>query len=294
MGEATKTAKKTAKPRRSTAGRIEIAKGIEVPADVDRYRVMRCDPVHPFNPRTPCAVPLGGMRVDLFEIAQALPSVDEVKKVWGSGAYRFAWFRGTAPAGTSPVMVIDDPTFPQKPVYLPPVAAAAPVASPVAAAAGPSPLDMLKALATSEGMVPMAAVAMLISVMQSSVTAQGVLFEHSRALDREAREQAAADFDQRLRQQAQWHDQQQKAVTTFWAEQAKLAREVNASGGGGDDIDELRDMMTELATAVKGQSEQLSFWEKMALEHGGGLIELLKKPPEAPAIAAAASKAAAA
>lgn len=264
-------------------GRIEVAPGVRIPGPIDgkgpvvRYRILRCHPDAPHKPAGMCALPDRGVRKDLFDLATEPPSVEAVLAIWGSGVYRFQWFReGGAAAGTSSHFAFDDPDHPQLPLYRGPAPTQAAPAAPTPA--GGSPLDALSAL-SKDGYVPMAAVALLMQSMQAQVTSQAMLFEQHRTLDRERRRQDDADAQERLRSQAAWYEHQQKQTSVFWAEQSKLVAQVRQQTQAPAVDSDLAERFEELQETIEKTSQaQLGFWEGMIKEIAPALVSKLMGP----------------
>jgi hypothetical protein len=266
MAEA--TAKKKKGPKRSSG--VEIAPGIEVPEGVNRYRVMRCDAIHPFLAKRPVAIPLAGMRVDMFDLAKGLPTVDYVKHTWGSGAYRFAWWRDSKPAGLSPHFVIDDPAFPAKPDYTPEAAPTAVRAAAPEPAANPL-LEVLKTQADGAGKVDLTTTLVILQAMAAQ--------ERSMRNDQEERDRRwRAEDERRARQREEEHardlekiraqsEADRKAQEEFWERQNEAAVELRRASRG-EDVDEelgsLGEAVQSLAEAQKETAKQSQdMWSKV-------------------------------
>lgn len=258
---------KKKKPAKKERG-PEIAPGVELPSGVDRYRVMRCDPVHPFQARRPLAIPKGGMRVDAFEVADGLPDVRTIKTIWGSGAYRFAWFRGTTAAGMSPHIVLDDPAFPQRPDYTP----ASPEAAAVASAPPPNPLlEVLKTQADGSGKVDLATALVFLQAMAAAERSQRAEAEAQHRRWREEDEARARrreeDHQRELERERARAESERQTLETFWERQNEQAAEMRRAARGEDVDEELSDLgqaVNSLAEAQKTSARQTQdMWSKV-------------------------------
>lgn len=205
--------KGTAEREPRAASRTE--NGVKIPAKAVGYHVLRAEGAAEVR----CAVHHEGMRVDSFDLGKLAPSVDLVRKLWGSGRYRFAWKRPDgASSGYSTPFEVDDAACPQKPSYAKPP-------TPPPAPAAPTP----PVVPPGSGLVPGGEMLALLAFQDELMRRRAEDDDRRREREREEFDRRLArereDFTRQLQIRDREAEQSVRRTNAAWAQTVQMMRQ---------------------------------------------------------------------
>lgn len=228
------------------------------------------------------------------------PSWKRVLETWGSGTYKFQWFKDDGgrqqTMGMSPACTFNDPDFPQLPAYR--RVGAEPTKAAATAAAPPAPppaggVDLVGAVASAakDGKIEVPVALLLVQLVQAQAVTAESMFRGWMAQEAARRQELEEDYERRRQRDAEWSRQENERTATFWAAQSKAARELTAaraasSDDGDDRVEALAESIETLAETVKaGQGETNTLLQE-ALKMFGPAIAQRFLSPQTPTLPA--------
>lgn len=269
-------------------GRVNEA-GVEIPEGVTWYKILR---YKPDGETETLSFQFQNEAVQRFSVTAMPPDWEKVLLNWGSGTYRFHWFREEKPgsklkggsAGKSRAKIWDDPNHPTLPAYRrtaapePVLVAAVQAAAPESATPGggaPAMMGMLKAHAEG-GKVDLGLAMMFFQMMsEMSRQAQAEAEERHRRWrqeDQDARREREQQHKRDLDAMRERAKLEREEMAAFWERQNEAAAELRAVERGDDrrrdDDEEESELAGEVRALVQvhadAAKQSADMWSKVA------------------------------